>query len=174
MTWDGVELKDARYVVARVSNIGSADLTSAMFDRSRPIQVTISGCEIVGAVSDSSDWKVDATTKTLTYGPDLLKSRTGRGISLLVDGNPEFTWQLHLADVTTKAVDGLPPSTANMKDERRPIEWLGRGFNSFLAAVFIAGLVLIGGLIYSWATGPIPPPAPIPEECKPYVSNFPF
>jgi hypothetical protein len=175
LTWDGVELRDARYVAARVSNVGSADLTSAMFDRSRPIKVTISGCEIVGAVSANSERKLDATAKTLTYGPDLLKSRRAGGISLLVDGKPQFTWELPLADVKTKAVDGLPPTTANMKEERRPIGWLGRGVNSFLFAVLLAALVLIGGLIYSGATGQIPPPTPtIPEECQQYVSEVPF
>ena len=176
LTWDNVELSDARYVVVRVSNVGSGDLTSAMFDRGRPVSVTLSGCKIVGPVSEVADWKIDADANRLTFGPDLLKSRTSRAINLLVDGCPKFDWNLPLADVAVELVEGLPPTTASMERERSPG---GRFFRAISAAsvvlfalLALLFVVVIGSAIFGAITGQGPQRTPVPEECQQYVSEF--
>lgn len=176
LTWDNSELERPLYVSVRLSNVGSGDVTSAMFDRARPITVAISECKVVGVLTENSDWTLDAEASRLVHNPDLLRSRTSRGISLLVDGRPTFEWDLPLADVKTRAIDdGLPPTTANMREERTPSGRLSRVFSAavggFTIILVLISVFLIGSLIYRAATGQLPEPKPVPAECRPYVSG---
>lgn len=172
MTWEGGELNDPRYVIARISNTGPVDLSSGMFDQDRPVVLTLTGCDIMGAMSDNPAWTLDPAAGTLTYGPELLKSRSADTFRVLVDGDPKLTWDSHLAGVKSAELDELPPSAANIQVARNPF-LIGitvfTGLMFLILVLFIVGVVVVA---IGRATGQLPSPPPVPEECRQYL--FPF
>lgn len=172
MTWEGGELNDPRYVIARISNTGPVDLSSGMFDQGRPVVLTLTGCDVMGAMSDNPAWTLDPAAGTLTYGPELLKARSADTFRVLVDGDPKLTWESHLAGVKFAKLAELPPSTANIQVARHPLIIGATFFTVLMVILLVLMIVVLFVVAIGRATGHFPSPPPVPEECRQYL--FPF
>lgn len=174
VNWDGSLLKDPYQVRVRVSNTGSGDLSSTMFDKERPITVNLNDCEVVALLSDNGGWALDKVGRVASFGPDLLKAKTASDLDLIVDGAPSFSWGSHLTDVTADPPrgGGLTESTSWMQSQRRPFVYVMRGMYVLLGVFVVAFSIQLGIYLHGRATGAIPSPPPIPEECRQYVGAF--